>query len=248
MNRFLTFFVLSLFFNMAGKAQENYTQIEGIGIKPIYHATVELKSGKDLILTDPSLEDSLLTKVDKPSLVLITDIHPDHLDIETLSSLGLEKVPFVVPAAVFSKLPSAFQKHAKVLNNGDTTTLGDVHIEAVPMYNLPSAVTIFHPKGRGNGYILTMGGKRIYISGDTQNIPEMEKFAPLDIAFLCMNLPYTMDVEEAAKAALVLHPKVVIPYHYRGSKGFSNIKEFENKVESSDPNIDIELLHFYGNK
>ena len=96
----------------------------------------------------------------------------------------------------------------------------DWTIEAIPAYNLkrgPAPGKLFHDKGRGNGYVLTYGGKRFYFSGDTEGVPEMRALKNIDVAFVCMNLPYTMPPEEAADAVKAFHPKVVIPYHYRGS-------------------------------
>ena len=102
-----------------------------------------------------------------------------------------------------------------------------------------------HTKGRGNGYVLTMGEKNIYISGDTQGIPEMRSLKNIDIAFICMNLPYTMDVQEAADAVLDFEPKIVYPYHYRGKEGFSDIQEFKKMVEAKDKNIEVRLRNWY---
>jgi L-ascorbate metabolism protein UlaG (beta-lactamase superfamily) len=115
------------------------------------------------------------------------------------------------------------------------------------MYNLPDSKEIFHPKGRGNGYLLTLGDKHVYVSGDTQGIPEMRALRGIDLAFVCMNLPYTMDVDEAASAVLSFHPKVVVPYHYKGSNGFSDIRRFKELVQKGDRNVRVELMDFYKN-
>ena len=113
------------------------------------------------------------------------------------------------------------------------------------MYNLPEAVDAKHTKGRGNGYILTMGGKNIYISGDTEDIPEMRDLKNIDVAFICMNLPYTMDIHQAASAVLDFKPKVVYPYHYRGKPGLSDIKAFKDLVNKEDPRIIVKLRDWY---
>ena len=103
------------------------------------------------------------------------------------------------------------------------------------MYNLPASTTDpRHPKGRGNGYVLSVGGKKIYLSGDTQGIPEMRALTGIDIAFVCMNLPYTMDINEAADAVLAFKPHIVYPYHYRGQGGFSDVAAFKAKVEAGN--------------
>jgi L-ascorbate metabolism protein UlaG (beta-lactamase superfamily) len=102
-----------------------------------------------------------------------------------------------------------------------------------------------HTKGRGNGYILNIGGKNIYISGDTQAIPEMRSLKNIDVAFVCMNLPYTMDVKEAANGVLAFKPKIVYPYHYRGKGGLSDVNEFKSLVNAGDPAIEVRLRNWY---
>ena len=109
------------------------------------------------------------------------------------------------------------------------------------MYNLPEAATAMHTKGRGNGYVLTIGGKNVYISGDTADIPEMRNLKNIDVAFVCMNLPYTMDVKEAAQAVLAFKPKAVYPYHYRGQD--TNV--FKSLVNAGDKAIDVRLRNWY---
>jgi L-ascorbate metabolism protein UlaG (beta-lactamase superfamily) len=117
------------------------------------------------------------------------------------------------------------------------------------MYNLPNDSTARHPKGRGNGYILTLGDKKFYISGDTEDIPEMRSLKNIDVAFVCMNLPYTMSIEQAANAVLAFKPKIVYPYHYRGQDGFSDIQKFKTLVNNGDASIDVRLKDWYmGNK
>jgi L-ascorbate metabolism protein UlaG (beta-lactamase superfamily) len=107
---------------------------------------------------------------------------------------------------------------------------------------------MFHPKGRGNGYVLTVGGQRIYLSGDTEATPEMRNLKNIDLAFVCMNLPYTMDVDQAAEGVLAFQPKVVIPYHYRGSKGLSDINRFKALVNAKTRSVRVDLLNFYPTK
>lgn len=121
----------------------------------------------------------------------------------------------------------------------------DVAIEAIPMYNLRKEALKFHEKGRGNGYILTLGGERVYISGDTEDIPEMRNLENIDIAFVCMNLPYTMTVESAASAVLDFKPKKVYPYHYRGTEGLSDVGKFKTLVNEGDSSIDVIQLDWY---
>ena len=115
------------------------------------------------------------------------------------------------------------------------------------MYNLPESAQAFHTKGRGNGYVLERDGKRVYISGDTSGIPEMRNLKDIDLAFVCMNLPYTMSVEEAAEAVLAFAPKKVVPYHYRGPDGLSDTTKFRELVNAANPNIEVDLMNFYPN-
>jgi L-ascorbate metabolism protein UlaG (beta-lactamase superfamily) len=128
------------------------------------------------------------------------------------------------------------------LNSGQQTSWNGWTIEAVPMYNQkrgPAAGQLFHTKGRGNGYVLTYGGKRFYVSGDTENIPEMRALKNIDVAFVCMNLPYTMPVEEAAEAVKAFHPKIVYPYHYRGQ----DTRQFAKLLEGAG--IEVRLRDWY---
>jgi L-ascorbate metabolism protein UlaG (beta-lactamase superfamily) len=113
------------------------------------------------------------------------------------------------------------------------------------MYNLPDDSTARHTKGRGNGYILTLGGKRFYISGDTEDIPEMRNLKNIDVAFVCMNMPYTMTEEQAASAVLDFKPKIVYPFHYRGQGGFSDTQKFKMLVNKGDASIDVRLKDWY---
>lgn len=116
------------------------------------------------------------------------------------------------------------------------------------MYNLPVTADSRHPQGRGNGYVLSFGNKNIYLSGDTSGIPEMRTLKNIDVAFVCMNLPYTMDVDEAAEAVLDFKPKVVYPYHYRGQNGLSDVTRFKQLVNGKDKKIEVRLRDWYAAK
>ena len=137
------------------------------------------------------------------------------MDPKAIAAIRNDDTQIVAPAAVAKTVTDA-----DVLGNGEKMQLHGVSIEAIPMYNLkrgPEPGKLFHDKGRGNGYVLTMGGKRIYFSGDTEGVEEMRALRDIDVAFVCMNLPYTMPPDEAADAVKTFKPKVVYPYHYRGS-------------------------------
>jgi L-ascorbate metabolism protein UlaG (beta-lactamase superfamily) len=170
-------------------------------------------------------------------LILITDIHGDHLAPAMIAKVKKASTMIIAPEAVAKTVTDA-----TVMHNGDTKTVGQWKIEAVPMYNLkrgPSAGQLYHDKGRGNGYIVTYGGLRIYIAGDTEGTPEMRALKNIDVAFIPMNLPYTMPPEEAAEAVKSFHPKVVYPYHYMGS----DLKVFESALKGSG--IDVRIRNWY---
>ncbi len=207
-----------------------------ITIAPINHAALQLVHGSTVITVDPTSQgnyDGLPT----PTLILITDIHGDHLDPKALGAVKGPATKVVIPAAAAEQVPGGI-----VMANGQTQTIDGVMIEAVPMYNLergPAAGQLFHPKGRGNGYILTLAGRRIYIAGDTECTPEMKALKNIDVAFIPMNLPYTMPPEEAAACVAAFKPKMVYPYHYRGS----DLAAFEKPLEGSG--VEVRLRNWY---
>ena len=208
-----------------------------VRITPIHHATVVFEFNGKTIVVDPwsKAPEGWLPKAD---LVLITDIHPDHYDPPGIDAVKKEGTIFVAPKVVGEKLPGA-----KVMNNGQERTELGVSIRAVPMYNLkrgPEAKKLYHDKGRGNGYVLGFGDKRVYLSGDTECIPEMKALKKIDVAFVCMNLPYTMPPEEAAECVKAFKPKVMIPYHYRDS----DLGVFK-KTLGDTPGIELRTREFY---
>jgi L-ascorbate metabolism protein UlaG (beta-lactamase superfamily) len=162
------------------------------------------------------------------------------LDAATLTSISGAKASIVAPKAVTDKLPETLRAKTTTLANGETKALLGVKIEAVPMYNTTPERLNFHNKGRGNGYVLTLGDKRVYISGDTEDIPEMRALKDIDVAFVCMNLPYTMTVDQAASAVRQFKPKIVYPYHYRGS----DLEKFK-KLVGDDVGVDVRLRDWY---
>ena len=214
-------------------------------IQPILHGTLVLQWNDQTIYVDPYGGVNAFKDIDQPNLILITDIHGDHLDLNTLKALKTDKVIFIAPQAVADKLPEEYHKNLIIINNdGETKQLG-ISIKAIPMYNLPEETDAKHPKGRGNGYLLKLGGKTIYISGDTEDIVEMRNLKNIDIAFICMNLPYTMDINQAANAVLDFKPKIVYPYHYRGKPDMSDTEAFKNLVNKENSNIEVRLRNWY---
>ena len=200
-----------------------------------------IEAGGKVIHVDP-VGPELYDGVPQADLILITDIHGDHMAPPSIAKVKKADTVIIAPAAVAKTVTEA-----KVLANGESQKWSGWTIEAVPMYNIkrgPSEGKLFHDKGRGNGYLLTFGGKRIYISGDTEDIPEMRGLKDIDAAFVCMNLPYTMDVDHAASAVLAFKPKVVYPYHYRGKDGMSDVEKFKSLV-AKDKSIEVRLLKWY---
>jgi len=242
--------VLSLFLSLAfliAKAQRpdaDHISAKGgdITIQPITHATLVLSYQNKNIYVDPTGGADAFKGLAAPDMILITDIHGDHFDPKTLDAVNTNHATIILPQAVADKLPATIDKSKVViLKNGDNSMQGAINIAAMPMYNLPESPTAAHTKGRGNGYVLTIGGKRIYISGDTADIPEMRSLKDIDVAFVCMNLPYTMDVATASNGVLAFKPKVVYPYHYRGQ----DINQFKALVNAGDKNIDVRIRNWY---
>lgn len=207
---------------------------------PISHGTMAIRTGNATIYVDPVGDVETFSELPAPDIILITDVHGDHMDPEAVSSLKTEKTRIIAPKAVIDRL-----KLGEILNNGQKKTIKDITIEAIPMYNLTEERLRFHEKGRGNGYVINANGKRIYISGDTEDIKEMRDLENIDFAFICMNLPYTMTVEQAASAVLEMKPRVVFPYHYRGTGGYSDIEKFKQIVTGKNKGIEVRLLKWY---
>lgn len=212
-------------------------------IQPIMHATFMMSYQKKNIAVDPTGGAEAFKGLAAPDIILITDIHGDHFDLKTIEAINTKNATIVLPQAVADLLPATMDKKKLViLNNGGKTMQSGISIAAVPMYNLPDAPNAKnHTKGRGNGYILVIGGKTVYISGDTADTPEMKALKNIDIAFVCMNLPYTMDVNSAANGVLAFKPKVVYPYHYKGQ----DVEKFKSLVNTGDKNIEVRLRNWY---
>lgn len=216
-----------------------------IKIIPIEHATAILEWNDITIYVDPVGGAPAFKGQKQPDLILITDIHGDHFSLETLETLDTSKAKIIVPQAVADKIPDSFTPQLDVLDNGASKERFGITVEAIPMYNLREEALKFHAKGRGNGYVLNMGEKRLYFSGDTEDIPEMRALQNIDKAFVCMNLPYTMTPESAASAVLEFGPKEVYPYHYRGNPDVSDVKKFKELVQQGSEQIEVVQLDWY---
>jgi L-ascorbate metabolism protein UlaG (beta-lactamase superfamily) len=233
-----TLLFLSLAFAACAAAPEEFKTSAGtLKITPIQHATMMIEAGGQVIHVDPA--QGKLGALPKADLVLLTDIHGDHMDDAMLKQVKKDSTMILGPAAVASELSG---EKVTVMKNGETKTVGKWTIQAVPMYNEkrgPSAGQLYHDKGRGNGYIVTYGGLRIYIAGDTEGIAEMRALKNIDVAFIPMNLPYTMPPEEAAEAVKAFKPKVVYPYHYQGS----DLAVFEAALKGSG--VEVRIRDWY---
>jgi L-ascorbate metabolism protein UlaG (beta-lactamase superfamily) len=223
---------------VAARAQSVVPATGGnITITPFQHASVEVEFGGKVIQVDPAQGD--FSKARPGDLVLITDIHGDHLNIADIALVRKAGAPVVMPAAVQETAAGKIPAPIEILANGQSKTVAGINVEAVPMYNLPGPSEQFHTKGRGNGYIVTLGGKRVYFAGDTACTPEMKALTNIDVAFIPMNLPYTMTPADAAACAKVFKPKIAIPYHYQGQKP----EEFQAALAGSG--IEVRLLNWY---
>jgi L-ascorbate metabolism protein UlaG (beta-lactamase superfamily) len=192
-------------------------------IHPVHHAGIVLTWNGKRIVADPTTypPGPASAAADfrgptAPDLILITHEHGDHFSVPTLTDLVGPNTVLVVPQSVFAMLPPALQTKAKVMKNGDKGDYAGVNVEAVPEYNTTPARLMFHPKGRDNGYVLNLGGKRIYLAGDSEETPELKTLANIDVAFIPINLPYTETAEEAAQWVKDFKPKIVYPYHTQG--------------------------------
>jgi len=178
----------------------------------IGHGTLMFTFGCKIVHVDRFSRLADYSKLPQADLIFLTHEHGDHLDMKALESLRTEKTKIILTENCAQQV-----KGGIIMQNGDVRTVDGLRVEAVPAYNLVhmrSEGVTFHPKGNGNGYVITLGDIRIYVAGDTENIPEMKQLKDIDVAFLPMNLPYTMTPEMVADAARAFKPKVLYPYHY----------------------------------
>jgi L-ascorbate metabolism protein UlaG (beta-lactamase superfamily) len=206
----------------------------GLRITFIAHSTLILTYGDSVIHVDPVGQFADYAKLPRADIVLVTHEHSDHLDPAAIAAIRTTTTSVIVAAKCAGAVRGAI-----VLRNGDSRALKGIRIEAVPAYNVvhmraPGAP--FHPRGEGNGYVLTLGSRKLYIAGDTENTREMKKLRRIDIAFLPMNLPYTMTPEMVADAARAFQPKILYPYHF----GDTDVGKIE-KLLASKKGIEVRL-------
>ncbi len=205
-------------------------------ITPLHHATFYMQYAGKVLWFDPWSKADLDT-TPRADYVFVSDIHHDHLDVAAVRKVSKEGTIIIAPTAVAEQLASAV-----VMKNGDRKELPEFTVEATPMYNIqrgPEPGKVFHEKGRGNGYLFTFSNLRVYVSGDTECTPEMAALKNIDVAFVCMNLPYTMPPAEAAGCVTQFKPKTVYPFHYRDS----NLDEFQESVAAAG--IDVRRRDWY---
>ena len=193
------------------------------------HGTLMFSFGGKVIHIDPWSKLADYSKLPKADFILITHEHRDHLDLQAIKTLRKESTEVIVNRTSAGQVPGSL-----VMENGEAKTVQGLKIEAVPAYNIVHKRDTgqpFHPKGEGNGYVLTFGDKRIYVAGDTENIPEMKNLRDIHCAFLPMNLPYTMTPAMVADAAKMIKPKILYPYHF-GETETSVIVELLKKTET----------------
>ena len=212
------------------------TKAGELKITPVRHGSLMIEAGGKVVHVDPWSQGNF-EGLPKADLILITDIHGDHMDAKAIATVQKEGTQIIAPAAVAKTVTGA-----TVMANGETKSVAPFTLEAVPMYNEkrgPSEGKFYHDKGRGNGYVITYGGLRIYVAGDTEGVGEMRALKNIDIAFVPMNLPYTMTPEEAADAVKAFKPRIAYPYHYRES----DTKAFESALAGSG--VEVRLRNWY---
>jgi len=224
------------------------TQNGPLEIHAIHHASLMLTWNGKHLLVDPAPVDggdptAGYTALPKPDVILYTHNHGDHFNAAILEAVAGPGTQIVAPQEVQDEIPAKLRAQTTVMANGDKATVDGIPVEAEPMYNTTPERTKFHPKGNGNGYILTFGGERIYIAGDSEEAPELAHLAQIDVAFLPMNLPYTETVEAAAGWVKDFRPKVVYPYHFHNADGtLSDLDAFKKDVDGAS---DVRVLSWY---
>jgi L-ascorbate metabolism protein UlaG (beta-lactamase superfamily) len=218
----------------------------GVSITPISHASAVVQWNETLIFADPVGEANMYTEFGTPDIVFITHRHGDHFDQDNLPAMLSESTTLIAPQDVVDQLPEGIVANVVVMAPGETATVNPLTLEAVAAYNTRPEAQDFHPQSRGDiGVVLDDGTSRVYFSGDTEGTPEMLALQNIDVAFVSMNLPYTMDVEAAAEAVLGFAPKAVYPYHFRTPDGFSDVERFKELVEAGSENIEVKMLDWY---
>jgi len=211
-----------------------------IAIFPIAHASLVLVSDDATVHVDPVGDLADYRGLPLPDAILITHDHGDHFAPDLVRELATEHTRILAPLVCAEAIPG---NDANIVAPGDSLVVAGVSVVVVPAYNTTPGREKYHPRGRGVGYVLEFVGTRVYVSGDTEAIPEMRTVAPVDAAFLAINQPYTMTVEQAAAAVAMLEPGIVYPYHFRGRGGqMSDLARFTDLVGRT---ADVRVLDWY---
>jgi len=222
------FILMAIGLAMAANAQSTFeedlikTSKGDLKITFIGHGTLMFTFGGMVIQVDPVGQYADYSTLPQADLILVTHEHGDHLDPDVIETIRTDKTDLIFTEKCAEKV-----KGGLIMKNGDVKTIQGLRIEAVPAYNIVHMRrenVPFHPKGQGNGYVITFGDKRVYVAGDTENTPEMKALKDINIAFLPMNLPYTMTPEMVADAAKAFRPEILYPYHF-GNTDTSKIVE-----------------------
>lgn len=218
-------------------------------IHAVHHASLVLTWKGKHIFIDPAPVDqtgdaaAAFKALPKPDVVIYTHSHFDHFGASILQAIAAPDTEILAPQEVAAGIPTPLPGKVHVLANGDKTTIDGIAVEAVPAYNTTPDHVKFHPKGKGNGYVLTFGGKRVYIAGDTEETPELAQLQNIDVAFLPMNQPYTLTVEAAAQWVKDFKPHTVYPYHFRNGDGSkSDLNAFKAAIAGAS---DVKVLDWY---
>ena len=210
-----------------------------IVVHPVDHASLVLGFGGEAIYLDPVGGTVRYEGLPPPTAILITHGHGDHFDVPTLEAIA-GSAPILTSQEVFDKLPEALKANARAIANGGEDSLNGIAVRAIAAHNITADRMRYHPVGVGNGYVLTLGDKRVYVAGDTEPTEDMLGLTDIEVAFLPMNLPYTMTPEQAAEAINIFKPRIVYPYHY----GESDLSVLETTV---GPDTEIRLRQWYPN-
>ncbi|MDC9822101.1 MBL fold metallo-hydrolase [Devosia sp. ZB163] len=194
------------------------TSAGDLSIIPVRHASLVLTIGDSALYFDPAGGPAPFEGLPPPTAIFITHAHGDHFDMATLNAVAGDTAPILTSEEVFARLPAALKERATAVANGASAEFAGIPVDVIAAYNTTEARQRYHPPGVGNGYVLNIGGKRIYVAGDTEDTAEMRALEAIDVAFLPMNLPYTMSAEQLAAAVTAFKPAVVYPYHYQGGK------------------------------
>ena len=215
--------------------KDNFSTSEGeLTITFIGHGTLMTQFNGKTVHIDPVANYADYSKLPKADLILITHEHGDHLDANAIKSLLKQGTKVVLT----EKCAEGYSD-GEIMKNGDSRTFAGIQVEAVPAYNIEnvrSPGNPYHPKGNGNGYVIHFGDKKVYVAGDTENVPEMANLKNIDIAFLPMNLPFTMTPEMVVEAVKSFHPKILYPYHY-GRSDIDHFKELMKNIQDTEVRI-----------